>query len=79
MAVKGSLISTDYKVIVVNYYYLVTVRDSEGEDFLIELFFAINKLEKFDNTPHYYRYTVSILSIYNIKCCGITVNLTGQE
>ena len=73
MAVKGSLACVDYRVMAIDPYCLVIMRDGEGENFLIKLFFALHKPEKFDNTPHRYCYVMSILLVCDIKCCSTTL------
>jgi hypothetical protein len=45
----------------------------------MEFLFAIYYPKKSNNTPYCQGHAVSILSVYNIKCCGIALNLTGQE
>ena len=73
MAVEGSLACVDYRVMAVDPYRLVIMRDREGENFLMKLFFALHKPEEFDNTPHRHCHAMSILLVCNIKCYSTTL------
>jgi hypothetical protein len=43
------------------------VRDGETEELSVELFFAIQKPEEFNNAPHCQGHAVGILPVCNIK------------
>lgn len=50
VAVEFGFVFIDYRVVVVDSYCLIVVRDREGKDLLVKLFFAFYKLKEFNIT-----------------------------
>ena len=73
MAVKGGLVSVNYRVVA------VIMRDEEGEDLPVELVFTLHKSEEFNNTSYRQGHVVSILSVRNIKCRGAALDLARKK
>ena len=51
VTVEFSFIPVNYRIIAVDSHCPVIVRDREGEDFSVKLFFALYKFKEFDITP----------------------------
>jgi hypothetical protein len=52
MAVKGNFVFINYKVVAINFYYLVIVWNKESKDLLVKFFFALYKFKELNNTPY---------------------------
>ena len=51
VVIEFGFVSINYKIIAIDSHYLVIIRDREGEDFLVKLFFVLYKFKEFDITP----------------------------
>ena len=75
MAIEGNLFFLDNSVMIIDSYRSIIVRDREGENFSIKLFLTLHSFIEFDNTSYDNSYTVSVLSIYDIKNYSIALHL----
>ena len=74
VAVERRLLSKDYRIKSVDPHGAVVVRDSEGEDLSMQLFFALYSFVELDDAPHRNRHAVSVLSVGDIKRCNATLH-----
>lgn len=79
MPVEGGFDSINYRIVAIDSYSPVIVRDRESEDFSVKLFFTIQKPKKFNNAPHCQGHAMSILPICDIKRYRTTLHFAGYE
>src|SRR5450432_3076320 len=79
VAVIGSILPIDHRVMTVNPHRPIIMRYRESKDLAVELLLAPHKSEKFNNTSHCHSHAMRILSICNIKGRSAAFDLACQE
>ncbi len=63
MTIEGSLVPLNHRVMAVDPYRPVIVRDGKGEDFPIQLFLALHRPKKFDKSSYGDGHAVRVLAV----------------
>jgi len=68
-----------HRVVAVDLYRLVVIRDGEGEDLPVDFILPLDSTEELDNAPYRKGYAVGVLPVYNIERSSAALYLVGQE
>jgi len=68
-----------HRVVAVDPYRPVVMRDGEGEDLPINFILALDSTEELDDAPHRKGHAVGVLPICDVERSGATLHLAGQE
>ena len=63
----------------VDLHHTIIVRDRNGEDFLVKLFFALYSFIELDNASYGNYHAISVLSVCDIKYYSTAVYLAHEE
>ncbi len=79
ITVDYGLYALDYRVVAINSYSVVIVRNKKGENLSIKLFLALHKPKQFHDLSNSERYTIYILSICYIECGRTALHFAREE
>ena len=79
VTIEGSLIPFNHRVIAIDSYSGMIMRDGKGEDLSVQLFLALHRPKKLDKSSNGDGHAMSILAIGNIESGSAALYLAGEE
>jgi len=68
-----------HRVVTVDPYRLVVVRDGEGENLPVDFILALDSTEELDDAPHRKGHAVGVLPVCDVERSGAAFHLSSQE
>ena len=79
MAIEGSLVPLNHRVVAIDSHGGMIVRDRKGKDLPVKLFLAPYKSKKFDKSSYGDGHAMRVLAIGNVESRGAALHLAGEE
>lgn len=79
MAIERDFFSVNDRIMAVYPYLTMIMRDWEGENLLVQLLLPLDKSEELDDSSYGKSYTMSVLSIYDVKRYSTTLNFVDEK
>ena len=79
VAIVVRIIPVYHRVVAVDQYRLVIVRDEEGEDLAVKLILAVYEAEELDDCSYRKSHAVGVLAVRHVGCRGGAFDLARQE
>ena len=79
MAIEGSLVSFNHRVVSIDPHRPVIIRDRKGENLPVQLFLALHRSIKLYDPLNGNGHAVRVLPVGNVESCGAALDLVGEE